>query len=183
MNKIVLVVSVLAALCSASPHVSDDKQIKHALLKYNYGIIKMATSGKTEFFKSFVTEEVLIKLMVWVESWQVNNLVMIANINDFRFGPISYGEHNATMTTMENWDFSYVSLLTKEMALAPVNILYKMRYTLEKHDTGWMIVAVEHLDEKEVIRPDRHKPALEPKVQKPSEDAVQPTTPQKIQTH
>ncbi len=156
--------------CATSVYASEDKAIKHALLKYNYGIIKMAKSGETDFFKSFVKEDVVMKLMVWVESWQDNNLVMLADINDFVFGPILYNEDNASITTMENWDFSYINIATREMALDPVNMLYKMRYTLKKQDEGWMIVDIKHLEEKQFTKPNSHTPSLNTKQKKPAED-------------
>lgn len=140
--------------------IKDDKAIKHTLLKYNYGIIKMAKSGETDFFKTFVKKEVVTKLMLWVKSWQDNNLVMIADINDFQFSPIIYNEDNATMTTREEWTFSYVNIATKEIALEPVDIYYEMRYTLEKKGDSWMIVEIKHLKEKITQKKKDHAPEL-----------------------
>jgi len=166
MRPFVLVVVIL--IISNGPlFANDEKEIKHALLKYNYGIIKMAKSGETDFFKSFVKKEVVTKLMLWVKAWQDNNLVMLANINDFQFSPIVYNENNATMTTTENWSFSYVNIATKKMAHDNVDMLYKMRYTLEKHPHGWMIVEIKHLEETVTTKP--HKPSLNKK-DKPKDD-------------
>lgn len=170
MKKNIITVVMLfwiSTLCA-----NEDKGIKDALLKYNYGIIKMAKSGETEFFKSFVTKEVAEKLQVWFESWKFSNLTFIAKINDLRFSPIAYNEHNATIRTMENWTFTYVNLVTKEIALEPVNIFYKMHYTLQKREGIWTIVAVNNLQEEVFTKPNTHKPSLESKKEIQKEDTI-----------
>lgn len=154
---------------AATVVANDEKAIKDVLLKYNYGIIKMGRSGETQFFKKFVKEDVAIKLQVWFESWKFSNLTILAEINDLRFSPIAYNKNNATIRTMENWTFSYVDLRTKELALEPTNIFYKMKYTLQKHNGEWMIVAVENLQEKVFEKSNTHKPKVEQKKEKPKE--------------
>lgn len=161
--------AVIATLFFAlSLSANEDKAIKHALLKYNYGIIKMGKSGETEFFKSFVKEELAMKLQVWFESWKFSNLTYIAEINDLKFSPVAYNKDNATIRTIENWTFSYVNLATKEVALEPTKIFYKMQYTLKKNGNEWMIVAVEKLQEEEFLKPSI-KPAIKEKKEKPKE--------------
>ncbi len=155
MKSFVLGISALL-IFAATLHANEDKAVKHALLKYNYGIIKMAKSGETEFFKSFVNKEIVTKLMLWVKAWQDNNLVMLAEIKDFRFGPINYSGDRATITTMENWNFTYVDIATRKVAAEKVTMLYKMRYTLQQQKNGWMIVDIQHLDEKQVNVPEDH---------------------------
>lgn len=182
MKSLLLGFSIWMVL-AATLHANEDKAVKHALLKYNYGIIKMAKSGETEFFKSFVKEEVVTKLMLWVKAWHDNNLVMLAEINDFRFGPITYNENNASITTMENWNFTYVNIATREMAAETVTILYKMRYTLQQQENGWMIVDIKHLDEKQFITPEAQKPLSYPTGEKSSKITVPPNPQNKIATH
>ncbi len=164
-------------------HANEDKAVKEALLKYNYGIIKMAKSGETAFFKSFVKEDIVTKMMLWVKSWQDNNLVMLAEIKDFRFGPITYGEHNASITTMENWNFTYVDISTRKVAADTITMLYKMRYTLKKQENGWMIVDIKHLDEKQFITPEAQK-TLPGRAEEKTLQGFVPSYPQKkIATH
>jgi len=167
MKKIILLSIFLLSSLFAN---SEDKYIKDTLLKYNYGIIKMGKSGKTQFFKEFVKEDVAVKLQVWFESWKFSNLTYIAKINDLKFSPISYNENNATINSVENWTFSYVNLATKEVALEPTKIFYKMHYTLKKNGDKWMIVAIKKLHEEVFTKPNAHKPSVEPKKEKPKED-------------
>jgi len=167
---------------TATLAANDDKHIKDALLKYNYGIIKMGKSGEFDFFKNFVAQDVAIKLQVWFESWKFSNLTYIAQINDLRFSPIAYNEDNATIRTLENWTFSYVDLRTKEFALEPTNIFYKMKYTLKNHHGNWIIVAVEKLEEETFIKPNMHEPSLESKEAPPSDTPAQ-NSKGKIETH
>jgi len=173
----------LGLLGFASPHISDEKHIKHALLKYNYGIIHMGKSGETAFFKEFVEKETAMKLQVWFESWKFSNLTYIADIRDLRFGPITYYENNVSISTMENWDFTYVNLLTRKIEFKPVNILYKMQYTLKKEEGRWMIVDIKHLEEKLIEPSETHTPLLEKDVEKPPTDLTFPQSQQKIATH
>lgn len=149
-------ISVLMLL-SLSLEANEDKYIKDALLKYNYGIIKMGKTGETQFFKEIVSKDVAMKLQVWFESWKFSNLTFVAQINDLRFSPIAYNEHNATIRTLENWSYTYVNLVTREIALEPEKIFYKMHYTLAKHDGKWKIVAVKHLEEELFTKPNTHR--------------------------
>ena len=180
-----LLIMIYVSIFANVSDISDTKQIKNTLLKYNYGIIKMGKSGETQFFKEFVKEDVAVKLQVWFESWKFSNLTYIANINDFIFGNINYNENNATITTLENWTFTYVNLGTKKVALEqPVNMLYKVQYTLEKHPHGWIIVDVKNLQEKKIEEENTHTPSLDKKVQKPSTDTTVSNPSQgKIATH
>lgn len=158
---------------SASVYISNDKQIKNTILKYNYGIIKMGKSGETQFFKEFVKEDVAIKLQVWFESWKFSNLTYVANINDLIFSPIKYSENNATITTFENWTFTYLNLATKDIALEkPVNILYKMKFTLQKKQDGWMIVDIKKLQEKKIEENNVVAPTLDLKEINPESDTT-----------
>jgi len=154
----------------ALSNVDDDKRIKDALLKYNYGIIKMAKSGETSLLKDMLSREVHEKLMVWLDSWKFSNLAMVAKINDLRFSPIAYNENNATIKTIENWTFAYADLVKKDYALKPQNIFYQMHYTLQKDGDKWKIIAVKHLKEEVFTDANAHKPSVEPKKEKPKED-------------
>jgi len=169
--KIYFLLIYVTLLCVASLHANEDKAIKDILLKYNYGIIKMGRSGETEFFKSFVKEDVAVKLQVWFESWKFSNLTFLAELNDLRFSPIAYNENNATIRTIENWTFSYVNLATKKIALEPTKIFYKMQYTLQKNDNKWMIVAIKKLKEEKFTKPNTNKPSLKTK-KKESKDEM-----------
>ncbi len=161
MKKLLLIIAITPLLCMAMPNVGDEKQIKHALLQYNYGIIKMTKSGNTQLLKDMLPEKLYFKLMVWADSWKFNNLTMVAQINDLRFSPISYNENNATIRTLENWTYGYADLIKKDYALKPRNIFYKMHYTLEKKEDSWMIVAVKILQEEEFENKNDHEPSLE----------------------
>ncbi|MCF6309316.1 MAG: hypothetical protein L3J19_02410 [Sulfurimonas sp.] len=161
--------TIVTLFCVTTLYANEDKYIKDALLKYNYGIIKMGKSGETQFFKEFVKEDVAVKLQVWFESWKFSNLTYIAKINDLRFSPIAYNENNATIRTMENWTFSYVNLATKNVELEPTNIFYKMQYTLQKQNGKWMIIAIKHLGEEIFTKPNIHKPSVETKKEEPKE--------------
>lgn len=149
---------------------NDDKKILDTILKYNYGIVKMGISGETQFFRTFVEKDAAIKLQVWFESWKFSNLTYIANINDLRFSRVSYNEENATITTQENWTYSYVNLATRETALEPVTMFYEMQYTFKKHGDKWMIADVKHIKEHKFEKDVIHKPALESDKEKPIGD-------------
>ena len=155
----------------AMSNVDDDKRIKHALLKYNYGIIKMTKSGDTKLLKDELPQDVYFKLMVWADSWKFSNLAMVAKINDLRFSQIAYNENNATIRTMENWTYAYADLTTRTYALEPENIFYQMHYTLQKSGDKWKIIAIKHLKEEVFVKPNSHKPSAEPKKEIPKEDA------------
>ncbi len=152
-----VIMIVVLTLFAPLLYADADKAVKDALLKYNYGIIKMAKSGETEFFKSFVDEAVVTKLMLWVKAWQDNNFVMLAEINDFRFGPIIYGDHNATVTTLENWNFTYVDIATRKVAAETVTMFYQMRYTLQQREKGWVITKIDHLREEQFKVPEAQR--------------------------
>lgn len=145
-----LLVVLISLIISINAYeINNDKQIKHTVLKYDYGIIKMAKTGETDFFKPFVKKEMVTKLMLWVKSWHDNNLVMRAQINNIEFLPITYNEDNATIVTMENWTFNYLNVATKKIAHEDVDIFYKLEFTLKKKDNEWMIVNIKHIEEKE----------------------------------
>lgn len=182
MRKILLIL-LASTFCFALSNVDDEKRIKDALLKYNYGIIKMTKSGDTKLLKDMLSEEVHIKLMVWADSWKFSNLAMVAQINDLRFSPVIYNDHNATIKTMENWTFGYANLITKDYALEPMNIFYKMQYTLQKNGDMWKIIAVENLKEEVFTNPNTHQPSLKPEKDKSEDDMLNKTPQEKIATH
>lgn len=161
--------------------ISDEKKIKHALLEYNYGIVKMTKSGNTKLLKDKLPKEVYFKLMIWADSWKFSNLAMVARINDIRFSPISYNENNATIKTLENWTYGYANLIDKNFALEPRNIFYKMQYTLKKDADSWMIVAIDILEEEEFENKNLHQPELKQKT--PDEDVLSQPSQGKIATH
>lgn len=169
MTRILLLLLSIVQLSMAVSNVDNDKRIKDALLKYNYGIIKMTKSGDTKLLKNMLSQEAYFKLMVWADSWKFSNLAMVAQINDLRFSPIAYNENNATIRTMENWTFGYADLVKRDYALEPMTIFYKMKYTLKKHHGQWIIVAVENLQEEVFEKPNTHKPKVEQKKEKPKE--------------
>lgn len=169
--------------CASSVVANDDKYIKDALLKYNYGIIKMGKSGEFDFFKNFVSQDVALKLQVWFESWKFSNLTYIAQINDLRFSPIAYNEDNATIRTLENWTYAYVDLNTKEYALKPTTIFYKMKYTLKNHHGNWIIVAVDKIEEETFMPTKEHEPSIEEETDKPLNDTSAKESKGKIATH
>ncbi|MCW8895587.1 hypothetical protein [Sulfurimonas sp.] len=177
--RLFLLILFLVQLCVASTNVNDDKRIKDALLKYNYGIIKMTKSGNTKLLKNMLPKELYLKLMVWADSWKFSNLAMVAQINDLRFSPIAYSENNATIRTMENWTFGYADLVKKDYALEPMTIFYKMKYTLKKHHGQWMIVAVENLQEEVFTEQNNDKVDVEVKKDEPKESVAQ----EKKETH
>ncbi len=183
MIRVIVTICLISVIVIGAVEIHDDKKIKHTLLKYNYGIIKMGRSGETEFFKEFVKEDVAMKLQVWFESWKFSNLTIIAEINDLRFSPITYNETNATITTLENWTFSYVDLTTKKLAHNPVTIFYKMHYTLQKDGDNWMIVAIKRLEEKQLDTSESHTPSLNPKREQPQEDFAFSEPQKRIKTH
>lgn len=164
-------------------HANDDKAIKDVLLKYNYGIVHMGKTGEVDHFKSFVARDVAMKLQVWFESWKFSNLTMVANINDLRFSPIAYNEDNATIRTLENWTFGYADLVKRDYALEPMNMFYKMHYTLKRNGDQWMIVDIKILEEELFERPNTHKPKVEQKKEKPLDDTSEQNSQGKIATH
>ncbi len=168
MNKITAILAAL--LCAALLHAHEDKYIKDAILKYNYGIIKMCRSGETQFFKTFSSKEVAIKAKVWFESWKFSNLTMLAEINDLRFFPIGYGDNNATISTVENWTYSYVNLATRKIELKPITMFYRMNYSLQKIDGIWKIVDVKVLKEEEFNKAEKHELKLDSSEKNPAED-------------
>ena len=168
--KFFLLILLIFSYSMANPNVDDGKRIKDALLKYNYGIIKMTKSGNTKLLKNMLSRDVYEKLMVWADSWKFSNLAMVAHINDFRFSPIIYNENNATIGTMENWTFAYANLTTKDYALKPMKIFYQMNYTLQKDGDKWNIIAVKHLKEEVFVNDKIHNPALKPKEDNSKED-------------
>ncbi|WP_373071345.1 hypothetical protein [Sulfurimonas sp.] len=181
MRLIKITTMVLLLLTSSLFSNSDDKYIKDALLKYNFGIIKMTKSGDSTLLKDMLSKDVFLKLMVWADSWKFSNLAMVARINDLRFSPIAYNENNATIKTMENWTFAYANLNTRDFALKPITIFYKMHYTLQKDGDIWKIIAIKHLQEEIFEDQNLHKP--EPK-QKNIENEIIKDAPQaKIATH
>lgn len=171
MRVIKITIIVLLLTISSLFSNSDDKYIKDALLKYNFGIIKMTKSGDSTLLKDMLSKDVYLKLMVWADSWKFSNLAMVARINDIRFSPIAYNENNATIRTLENWTFGYANLITKDFALKPMTIFYKMHYTLQKDGDSWKIIAIKHLQE-EVF-----------KQKKPDKDMISQTPQAKIATH
>lgn len=176
--------SLLAAfLLLEDLSANDDKHIKDALLKYNYGIIKMGKSGEFDFFKNFVAQDVALKLQVWFESWKFSNLTYIAQINDLRFSPIAYNEDNATIRTLENWTYAYVDLQKRDYALEPTNIFYKMKYTLKNHHGNWIIVAVDKIEEETFMPNKEHEPSIEEKKEEPLDDTPAQNSQGKIATH
>lgn len=158
--KRILFLLLITTFCLANSNVNDDKRIKDALLKYNYGIIKMTKSGNTHLLKDMLSEKVYFKLLIWADSWKFANLAMVAKINDLRFSPIAYNENNATIRTLENWTFAYADLTTKTYALEPMNIFYKMHYTLQKDGDIWKIIAVKHLEEEVFTNQKKHNVEL-----------------------
>lgn len=168
--KSILLMLLISSYCMALSNVDDDKKIKDALLKYNYGIIKMTKSGNTKLLKDMLTQDVYFKLMVWADSWKFSNLAMVAHINDLRFSPIAYNENNATIRTMENWTFAYADLVKRDYALKPLNIFYQMHYTLQKDGDMWKIIAIKHLKEEVFTKQNTHKPSLEEEKEKPKDD-------------
>lgn len=181
--RILILFFLLASLSFALSNVNDDKRIKDALLKYNYGIIKMTKSGDTELLKDMLSQEVHFKLMIWADSWKFSNLAMVAQINDLRFSPIAYNENNATIRTMENWTYAYADLVKRDYALEPTTIFYKMKYTLKKHHGQWIIVAIENLQEETFVKPNTHKPKVEEKKSEPLDDTTGQNLKGKIETH
>lgn len=161
--RILILFFLLALFCFATSNVNDDKRIKDALLKYNYGIIKMTKSGDTKLLKDMLPQDLYFKVMVWADSWKFSNLAMVAEINDLRFSPIAYNEENATIRTLENWTYAYADLVKRDYALEPTTIFYKVKYTLKKHHGQWIIVAVENLQEETLIKPNAHEPKVEEK--------------------
>ena len=149
MKRVVFIIFILVPFCFAYSNIDDDKRIKGALLKYNYGIIKMTKSGNTKLLKDMLSRDIYEKLMVWADAWKFSNLAMVAKINDLRFSPIAYNENNATIRTLENWTYGYANLIKKDYALKPRNMFYKMHYTLEKQADKWMIVAIKVIEEEE----------------------------------
>lgn len=183
MKKFLLILLSLTQLCGASSNVNDDKRIIDALLKYNYGIIKMTKSGDTKLLKELLSEDVYYKLMIWADSWKFSNLAMVARINDLRFSPIAYNEENATIRTLENWTYAYANLVEKNYALEPTTIFYKVKYTLKKDNEKWIIVDVENLQEETFTKPNTHKPSVEEKKEKPLDDTSAQNSQGKIATH
>ena len=177
--RILTLFFLLAPLYFATVNVDDDKRIKDALLKYNYGIIKMTKSGDTKLLKNMLSQEAYFKLMVWADSWKFSNLAMVAQINDLRFSPIAYNENNATIRTLENWTYAYADLVKRDYALEPTTIFYKMKYTLKKHHGQWMIVAVENLQEETFSGPNMHSVTPQEKQEAPKEKSSNG----KIETH
>ena len=183
MKFFLLILLFLVPFCTANSNVNDDKRIKHALLQYNYGIIKMTKSGNTKLLKDMLPEKLYFKVMVWADSWKFSNLAMVAQINDFRFSPIAYNEDNATIRTLENWTFAYADLVKRDYALEPMNMFYKMHYTLKKKGDQWMIVDIKILEEELFERPNTHKPSVEEKKEKPLDDTSSQNSQGKIATH
>lgn len=163
MKKIIFLLLLLASYSVAISNVDDDKRIKHELLKYNYGIIKMTKSGNTKLLKDMLPQKLYFKLMVWADSWKFSNLAMVAKINDLRFYPVKYNETNATIKTIENWTYGYADLVKKDYSLKPRNIFYRMNYTLKRDGDSWMIVDVDILKEEEF----EHKNTSQKKETKP----------------
>ncbi|MDT8337673.1 MAG: hypothetical protein RQ763_00595 [Sulfurimonas sp.] len=183
MMRILILFFLLVPFCFATSNVNDDKRIKDALLKYNYGIIKMTKSGNTKLLKDMLPQELYFKVMVWADSWKFSNLAMVAEINDLRFSPIAYNEENATIRTLENWTYAYADLVKRDYALKPTTIFYKVKYTLKKHHGQWMIIAVENLQEETFVKPDTHEPSVDEKKEKPLDDTSGGNSKGKIATH
>jgi len=184
MKQIFLLLFILSILSSLKAiEISDDKKIKHALLEYNYGIIKMTKSGNTKLLKDKLPKELYFKLLIWADSWKFSNLAMVAQINDLRFSPIAYNENNATIRTLENWTYGYANLVKRDYALEPRNMFYKMHYTLKKDNGDWKIVAIKILQEEEFIKPNTHEPSVEDKKEEPQNDTLPQNRQGKIETH
>ncbi|MCF6339465.1 MAG: hypothetical protein L3J10_01775 [Sulfurimonas sp.] len=168
MKRYILFLLILFC-CALTLQANEDKFIKNTILKYNYGIIKMAKTSETDFFKSFMKKEMVTKLMLWVRAWHDSNLVMLSKINDFRFGVIAYNDNNVTIKTLENWSYSYVDISTKKIVVEPVQIFYKMHYTLQKIDGDWIIIAIKHLQEEQFKNPNNKKNSIKLEKDKPKE--------------
>lgn len=176
---------VLVCLLSVSiqANISDEKKILDTIFKYNYGIVKMARTGDNHFMKGIVSEEVRVDVKVWFESWMFSNLTFLADINDIRFSGVTFNENNATITTQENWTFSYVNLQTRKIELEPITIFYEMNYTLQRDGEKWKIVDIKHIKEQVFERKETHKVVPKEKNSSPKESFLSLPTKEKIASY
>ncbi len=126
-----------------------EKVFQSLVVGYNHSVIKAAQKNKFEHLKEYLTKEIYYKTLVWIESYQDNNLFMDALLLNIKFKDLKIEKYTATLETDEKWKFRYINVKTKEVVKEPKGVEYKLKYYFVLLKNGkWKINHIKILDEK-----------------------------------
>lgn len=148
MKKLILI-GLLIFSINLNAKEEGRKSFESLIVSYNHGIIKASQKNKFEHLKKYLTKEIFLRTMVWIESFQDNNLFMDSKVLKIEFDEYNQKTYTATLKTNEIWKYRYINIKTKKIVKKPTKVTYKLKYyfVLLK-DGSWKINHIKILDEK-----------------------------------
>ena len=137
--------------------IEEGKLFKELIISYNHGLIKASQKSKFDHLEKYLTKQIRLKTMVWIESYHYSNLFMDALFLGAKFSDFKIDEYTASMKSNEIWKYRYINIKTKKVVSAPTKVDYKLKYyfVLLK-DGSWKINHIKILEEKnELIKSDK----------------------------
>lgn len=148
MKKLILLALLILSI-NLNAKEEGKKSFESLVVAYNHGIIKAAQKNKFEHLKNYLTKEIFLRTLVWIESFQDNNLFMDSKVLTIEFDEYKQKTYSATLKTKEVWKYRYINIKTKEIVKKPIEVTYELKYyfVLLK-DGAWKINHIKILDEK-----------------------------------
>jgi hypothetical protein len=140
--------SVLIILLLVSCSQTKEKHaVKKIVKEYNRLLIEVNKNRNLGPMWKIADKSVIRKLYFWMAAWEDGNAFMDAKLKSLDFQSIKIIGNNAHVKTIEEWDYEYRDIDTKEILSPKESVYYEMEYILEKKDDKWLITEINILKE------------------------------------
>jgi hypothetical protein len=133
--------------CSWIENIKEERIVKKIVSEYNRLLIEVNKTRNLEPMQKIADKPVVRKLYLWMAAWEDGNAFMDAELKSLDFQNIKITGNNASVKTIEKWDYEYRDLDTKEVLSPKESVRYEMEYILEKREGKWLITRINILKE------------------------------------
>lgn len=125
--------------------ISENKEIKTAIARYNNAITEVYKNQNFELLKKTATENEVEKISAIINAYLQANEIMESEIIGINYIEIKEGGEKAAVRTSEEWKYRWVNYKTGKEVETWKHARYDMLYHIIKKDGGWLVDRVESL--------------------------------------
>jgi hypothetical protein len=147
MNKLLLVLLVLALGVSCAPADNRRDAVKAVIMRYNLLVVEGYRSMNMNPLQEVATEEHATSVYYHMAALGEGKVRMLSHLNQIEFAGITFTTPDtAQVTTRERWDFAHVNITSGRKSYEEKHFPYQMAYDLKKVGDRWLITAIRAVD-------------------------------------
>lgn len=148
MQKVLIIIFLVAILNSCDLSLSNEKEIKDTILKYNHALMEAYEREEFDVLKDVTTEREFKKVVVYIQSYAAAGEKIRAIPKEIKIKKIKkIDKIKVEAITNEKWRYERLELDTGRNLVPETLYEYEMRYEIIKENDKWKVATLKILKE------------------------------------